>query len=101
MKTELPPSFPKELFHFISLATNMNIFQIINTCLFMLMIFILILFIYSDAKQCGSPSSSIKFLNSVFWEKTYNMGINDFLGQVLYYFNQIVLQNFWNFFFQV
>lgn len=47
------------------------------------------------------PSSSIKFLNSVFWEKTYNMGTDDFLGQVLYYFNQIVLQNFWNFFFQV
>jgi hypothetical protein len=27
------------------------------------------------------------------------MGIDDFLGQVLYYFNQIVLQNFWNLFF--
>jgi hypothetical protein len=26
------------------------------------------------------------------------MGIDDVLGQVLYYFNQIVLQNFWNFF---
>lgn len=46
------------------------------------------------------PSSSIKILNIyIFWEKMYNMGINDFLGQVLYYFNQIVLQNFWNLFF--
>jgi hypothetical protein len=54
MKTELPPSFPKELFHFFSLATNMNTFQKINLCLFMSMIFILILFINNDAKQCGS-----------------------------------------------
>jgi hypothetical protein len=66
MKMELPLSFPKELLHFISLATNMNFFQMINMCLFTSMIFILILFINNDAKQCGSQVVFKKFLNIFF-----------------------------------